>query len=49
MVWRRHDWSRPKVISRLTRSYRGAMASNMERTRAVFSSPWGSGSAVTLN
>ena len=23
MVWRRHDWSSPKVISRLTRSYRG--------------------------
>src|SRR5262245_7495826 len=43
---RRHPTSMPTVMIRFTRSYRGAMASNMVRTARTLSSPFGNGSWV---
>src|SRR4029450_5040409 len=45
-VSRRQRTSGRNVMMRLTRSYRGAMASNMLRTAVAFSSPWGSESGI---
>src|SRR4029453_2132152 len=41
-VRRRHPTSMRKVMTRLTTSYRGAMASNIARTARTFSAPSGS-------
>ena len=40
-VLRRQPTSMRNVMIRFTRSYRGAMASNIARTARTFSSPWG--------
>src|ERR1039458_1335624 len=43
----RHRVSSPNVITRFTVAYRGAIVSNISRTRWVFSAPTGSSPAVS--